>query len=98
MKIKWSKIFDWSVTGIQAPYMLAGTADVMDAYCVEVFFRHHGQRRFSFPVTRDRWLISGRELAHQRATQFYNKMRQKIRHGAIPVRTVFEIKCNEKSK
>lgn len=98
MKIKWSKIFDWSVTGIQAPYMLAGTDGAVDAYCVEVFFRHHGQRRFSFPVTRDRWLISGRELAFHRATEFYNKMRQKMRMGSVSPRNVFEIKCNQKSK
>ncbi len=71
--------------------MLAGTADVLDAYCVEVFYRHHGQRRYSFPVTRDRALISGRELAHRQATEFYNKMRRKMRIGSGYVPTVIKI-------
>lgn len=78
--------------------MLAGAPDARDAYCVEVFYRHHGQRRVSFPVTRDRWFISGRELACHRAHVFYDKMCQKMRRASENVPAIFEIKCNTKAK
>jgi len=77
MEIKWSKIFDWSVTGVQAPYALNG-ADGVFAYCVDVMYRHHGFRRVIFPVGRDRVYVTGREFALEQATQFFNKMRSRM--------------------
>lgn len=79
MEINWSKVFDWSVVGVQAPYPLRGANGVF-AYCVDVMYRHHGLRRVMFPVTRDRVLVSGQEVAEAHAKQFFARMYAKMQH------------------
>lgn len=81
MDINWSKVFDWSVTGVQAPYAL-NNKDGVFAYCVDVMYRHHGFRRVVFPVERDRVYVTGRELALSQATHFFNKIRNKMQTGS----------------
>lgn len=72
MKINWNKIFDWSISGIQRPYEVR-VGDKLIAYRVDVMYRHHGLDPVTFPVERDRILISGPELALSRATKFFDK-------------------------
>jgi len=73
MKIKWSKILDWSVINVTKPYALQ-IANGVFGYCVDVRYRHHGLRRVMFPVEHDRLWVSGHELASSRAKSFFNKM------------------------
>jgi len=80
MELNWSKILDWSVVGVQAPYPLKNSDGVF-AYMVDVMYRHHGLRRVMFPVEHDRLYVSGDELALSRATSFFNKMYAKTQHN-----------------
>ncbi len=81
MDINWSKVFDWSVTGVQAPYALRGPNGVF-AYRVDVLYRHHGLRRVMFPVERDRVYVTGHDVALLKAEHFFNKTLKKMQSGS----------------
>lgn len=81
MKINWSKIFDWSVVGVQTPYPIKHSDGVF-AHVVDVMYRHHGLYRAVFPIERDRVYVTGHNLALSRATRFSDIMFAKMRHDS----------------
>lgn len=78
MEINWSKIFDWSVVGVQAPYPIKCSGAVF-AYVVDVMYRYHGLRREVFPIERDRVYVSGHDVALSKAQTFAEKMFAKMK-------------------
>lgn len=81
MKINWSKIFDWSVVGVQAPYPIKHSDGVF-AYVVDVMYRHHGLYRAVFPIEHDRMYVTGHDLALSQAQSFADRMFAKMRRDS----------------
>lgn len=85
MKINWSKILEWSIVGVQAPYPLH-SSDGVFAYAVDVMYRHHGLHHVVFPIERDRVYVTGQKLTLARATRFADIMFAKKKRDDIKAR------------
>lgn len=75
MRIKWTKLFDWSVCGV-AHYPLS-TAGRVVAYGVDVQYLHHGLKRVRFWVDPNA-TDAERKLVLKQANAYFDKMHAKM--------------------
>ncbi|MBD5400780.1 hypothetical protein HDR61_03490 [bacterium] len=75
MEIKWKKLFDWSVCGVQR-YIHSAARDTV-VYQVDVLYRHHGVRHVRFPLKYGA-TDAERELVLKKANAYFDKMHAKM--------------------
>ena len=86
MKIKWKKLFDWTVVSVSDPipdyydYNHAGRGRTFLGYRVNIVYKHHGSMRAFFGVDPEKFAMVTPTRAYNRAKAYCNRMRAKIKN------------------
>lgn len=91
MKIKWTKIFDWSIVDVTAPTPLYSEykdrGKILTGYEVAVTYRYHGTEKCIFGVDNDKFYLASSGYALRRACGFYEHCLRKIRENSLHEKT-----------
>ncbi|MDE6477955.1 MAG: hypothetical protein K2L95_03030 [Alphaproteobacteria bacterium] len=82
MKIKISKLFDWSVASITEPVPVfqpgRDQAQMLKGYELTVTYVHHGTEKCMFSVDGEKFKLATPEYALYRARGFYNHVKKQM--------------------
>ncbi|MBQ4070327.1 MAG: hypothetical protein IJD52_03045 [Alphaproteobacteria bacterium] len=81
VKYKLQHAFDWEIVGVNAPWSNVDARGNITAWTLDVFYKHHGRKRFIFDVKDERlWTTyKNPQEAAQSAYKMYFDMMQKQR-------------------
>ena len=82
MKIKWTKIFDWTIVDVQEPrpvyHQYNDMGQILTGYAVDVTYLHHGMESLMFGVDTGKFNLASPEYALRRARGYYDHAREHI--------------------